>query len=94
MSDGFKASDPTQPQIERRQELVDIVHRVRNRWRMRLALRGAVIVVGGTLLALLLFASSLEALRFSSGVWRPGRATNTIAIKAHVRPIRSAMQCA
>jgi hypothetical protein len=33
---------------------------------MRLALRGAVIVVGGTLLALLLFASSLEALRFST----------------------------
>src|SRR5262245_6344510 len=49
----------------RRAELVDVIHRVRNRWRLKLALRGAVIVVAGTLLALLLSASSLEALRFS-----------------------------
>ena len=52
-------------QSDRRPELIEIVHRVRNRWRLRLALRGAVIVVAGTLLALLLSASSLEALRFS-----------------------------
>ena len=51
--------------FDRRQELVDVIHRVRNRWRMKLALRGAVIVVAGTLLALFLSASSLEALRFS-----------------------------
>src|SRR5579864_3227227 len=51
-------------QSDRRPELIEIVHRVRNRWRLRLALRGAVIVVAGTLLALLLSASSLEALRF------------------------------
>ncbi len=57
MSDGFSA--------DRRLELIDVIRRVRNRWRMRLALRGAVIVVTGTLLALLLSASSLEALRFS-----------------------------
>ena len=50
---------------DRRAELVDVIHRVRNRWRLKLALRGAVIVVAGTLLALLLSASSLEALRFS-----------------------------
>ena len=50
---------------DRRSELVDVIHRVRNRWRLKLALRGAVIVVAGTLLALLLSASSLEALRFS-----------------------------
>src|SRR6478672_4455358 len=49
----------------RREELVAVIHRVRNRWRLKLALRGAVIVVAGTLLALLLSASSLEALRFS-----------------------------
>ncbi len=47
---------------DRRAELVDVIHRVRNRWRLKLALRGAVIVVAGTLLALLLSASSLEAL--------------------------------
>ena len=50
---------------DRREERVAVIHRVRNRWRLKLALRGAVIVVAGTLLALLLSASSLEALRFS-----------------------------
>src|ERR1700752_684142 len=50
---------------DRRAELIDVIHRVRNRWRLKLALRGVVIVVAGTLLALLLSASSLEALRFS-----------------------------
>ncbi|MEQ1868767.1 MAG: hypothetical protein ABL961_01970, partial [Vicinamibacterales bacterium] len=50
---------------DRRTELVDVIRRVRNRWRLKLALRGVVIVVAGTLLALLLSASSLEALRFS-----------------------------
>ena len=47
-------------------ELVEVIRRVRNRWRLKLALRGAVIVVAGALLALFLSASSLEALRFSS----------------------------
>ena len=50
---------------DRREELVAVIHRVRNRWRLKLALRGAVIVVAGTLLALMASASSLEALRFS-----------------------------
>src|SRR3954467_13030978 len=50
---------------DRRAELVDVIHRVRNRWKLKLALRGAVIVVAGTLLALLASASSLEALHFS-----------------------------
>src|SRR5262245_24972831 len=59
MPDGFRGSN-------RRQELVEVIHRVRNRWRIRLAMRGAVIVVAGTLTALLLSASSLEALRFST----------------------------
>src|SRR3989442_10674686 len=50
---------------DRRAELLEVIRSVRNRWRMRLALRGAVFVVAGTLLALFLSASSLEALRFS-----------------------------
>src|SRR5690606_17355286 len=58
MPDGYSGSD-------RRAELVDVIRRVRNRWKLRLALRGAVIVVAGTVAALLLSASSLEALRFS-----------------------------
>ena len=50
---------------DRRTELVDVIHRVRNRWRLKLALRGAVIVFAGTMLALLLSAGLLETLRFS-----------------------------
>src|SRR5207247_6227680 len=50
---------------DRRSELVDVIRRVRNRWRLKLALRGSVIVAAGTLLALVLSASSLEAMRFS-----------------------------
>src|SRR5918911_3740900 len=59
MPDGFRGPD-------RRLELIDVIRRVRNRWKLRLAMRGAVIVVAGTLTALLLSASSLEALRFST----------------------------
>jgi len=49
-----------------RAELVEVVREARRRWRMKLAARGAAIVIGGTLLALLVSASGLEALRFSS----------------------------
>ncbi len=59
MSDGFRGAD-------RRRELVEVIHRVRNRWRLKLALRGAVIVVAGTLLALMSSAAGLEALKFSA----------------------------
>ena len=48
-----------------RAELVEIIRQIRNRWRLKLALRGIVVVVAGSLLALLLSASGLEALRFS-----------------------------
>ena len=51
---------------DRRAALLDVIRRVRNRWRLRLALRGAVIVLAGTVMALLLSARGLEALRFSS----------------------------
>src|SRR5258705_3036711 len=52
--------------MDHRTELVDVIRRVRNRWRVRLALRGAVVVVAGTVLALLLSASGLESFRFSA----------------------------
>ncbi len=51
--------------MDHRAELIDVIRRVRNRWRLRLALRGAVIVCAGTIVALLLSASSLESLRFT-----------------------------
>ena len=52
--------------MDPRTELVDVIRRVRNRWRLRLALRGAVVVLAGTVLALLLSASGLESFRFSA----------------------------
>src|SRR5450631_2058864 len=51
--------------MEHRAELVEVIRRIRNRWRMRLAARGVVIVFVGTVVALLLSAASLETFRFS-----------------------------
>jgi hypothetical protein len=48
-----------------RTELLDVIRQVRNRWRRRLLARGAVIVLAGTVVALLLSAHGLEALRFN-----------------------------
>jgi len=50
-----------------RAELVDVIRQIRNRWRLKLALRGAVVVVAGSVLTLLLSASGLEAFKFSAG---------------------------
>src|SRR5471032_3526160 len=47
-------------------ELFDVIRQVRNRWRRRLAARGSVIVLAGTVLALLLSAHGLETFRFSA----------------------------
>src|SRR5436189_2171930 len=52
--------------MDHRTRLVDVIRSVRNRWRLKLALRGAVVVVAGTVLALLLSASGLEQFRFSA----------------------------
>ena len=48
-------------------ELVDIIHHVRRRWRIKLALRGALGVVGLGVLVLLLSAYGLESWRFTAG---------------------------
>src|SRR5262245_36985098 len=53
--------------MDPRTQLIDVIRSVRNRWRLRLALRGAVVVLAGTVLALLLSASGLESFRFSAG---------------------------
>src|SRR6476646_4025552 len=47
--------------------LVDIIHDVRRRWRYKLALRGAVGVLGLGVAVLLLSAYGLESWRFSAG---------------------------
>ena len=47
-------------------ELVDIIHQVRRRWRMKLALRGALGVVGLGVVVLLLSAYGLESWRFTA----------------------------
>ncbi|PYR22114.1 MAG: hypothetical protein DMF98_20890 [Acidobacteria bacterium] len=52
--------------MDHRTQLVDVIRSVRNRWRLKLAMRGAVVVVAGTVLALLLSASGLESLRFTA----------------------------
>ena len=47
--------------------LVEIIHQVRRRWRYKLALRGAVGVLGLGVAVLLLSAYGLESWRFSAG---------------------------
>src|SRR5512134_4168045 len=48
-------------------ELISVIRQVRTRWRMKLALRGAVGVAGLGALVLLAGAFGLEAARFSAG---------------------------
>ena len=60
MAFDFRRTDPST-------ELVDIIRQVRRRWRMKLALRGALGVIGLGLLVLLLSAWGLEAWRFTPG---------------------------
>src|SRR5438477_98229 len=52
--------------MDHRAELVAVIRGIRNRWRLRLATRGAVVVFVGMAIVLLLSASSLEAARFSA----------------------------
>ncbi len=49
-----------------RSALVDVIRQVRQRWRRKLALRGAVGFIAATAVALMASAYALEALRFSA----------------------------
>src|SRR4051794_32117136 len=53
--------------IQNRSELTGIIHEIRKRWRMKLAMRGAAFVVAGGQLALRMSAYRLERLKFSPG---------------------------
>ena len=48
-----------------RQELVNVIREVRHRWRMKLLVRGAIIIVVGALLAIALASYGLQATKFS-----------------------------
>ena len=65
-SERLRDSEADMGDAGHRAELVEVIRQIRNRWRLKLALRGVVVVVAGSLLALLLSASGLEALRFSA----------------------------
>jgi hypothetical protein len=60
MTDEYRRTDSAS-------ELVDIIHQVRRRWRMKLALRGALAVVGLGVAVLLASAYGLESWRFTPG---------------------------
>lgn len=50
-----------------RSTLLDVIRQVRHRWRVKLAIRGAVGFLAATIIALIVSAYALEALRFSAG---------------------------
>ena len=50
-----------------RDELFDVIRRVRNRWRMRVVLRGTAVVAAAGLAAFLLSSYGLEFFKFSAG---------------------------
>ena len=50
-----------------RDDLFDVIRRVRNRWRLRVALRGTTVVLAASLGAFLISSYGLEFFKFSSG---------------------------
>ena len=65
-------------------ELLEIVRQVRRRWRMKQALRGALIVLGVGALVFIASASALEAARFSEGAILGARILIALAMAALV----------
>jgi predicted DNA-binding protein (UPF0251 family) len=51
--------------MDARAELIKVIEDVRKRWRLKLALRGALIVLAGIVLTLVLASSGLQALSFT-----------------------------
>jgi hypothetical protein len=75
VSDYLRRSDPSA-------ELTGIIGQVRRRWRLKLALRGALAVLGLGLIVLLLSAWGLEAWRFTAGSIVAFRILLTITLAA------------
>jgi hypothetical protein len=65
-------------------ELRTVIQQVRRRWRMKLAIRGALAVLGIGFVVFLVSASALEAARFSPGAILTARAGLALAIAALV----------
>ena len=65
-------------------ELRTIIHQVRKRWRMKLAVRGALAVLGIGFVVFLASASALEAARFTAGAILVARIGLAVAIAALV----------
>ena len=65
-------------------ELRTIIHQVRKRWRMKLAVRGALAVLGIGFVVFLASASALEAARFTAGAILAARIGLAVAIAALV----------
>ena len=80
--------------MEHRAELVEVIRRIRNRWRMRLAARGAVVVFVGTVLVLLLSASTLEAIHGSASPAIIAFRILLVAVFGGARRLRGWCRCA
>src|SRR5687767_3793690 len=65
-----------------RSTLLDVIRQVRHRWRVKLAIRGAVGFLAATIVALIASAYALEALRFSAGAILAFRVTLLIVAVA------------
>jgi hypothetical protein len=65
-------------------ELLEIIRHVRRRWRLKLALRGALTVLGVGALVFIASASALEAARFSEGAILAARILLAVAMAALV----------
>ena len=65
-------------------ELQSVIHQVRRRWRIKLAIRGALAVLAIGLLVFLASASALEAARFTPGAIATARVVLALAIAALV----------